>query len=104
MASQPFAPRATRRNERAPPGALSYSRRMKGPRRGGVLVRVLLGALLSLAALSLAGLERTAQAEPTSTGFALDRYRPAEAGSDWFANESLDLRGRTRPAISLVAD
>jgi outer membrane protein OmpA-like peptidoglycan-associated protein len=45
-----------------------------------------------------------AHAAPTSTGFAVDRYRPAEAGSDWFANESLDLRGGTRPALSLVAD
>lgn len=77
---------------------------MKGPRRRGVLLRLLLGVVLSLVGLPLTGLERAARAEPTSTGFALDRYRPAEAGSDWFANESLDLRGRTRPAISLVAD
>ena len=26
-------------------------------------------------------------------GFALNRFDPSEHGSDWFANESLDLRG-----------
>ena len=45
-----------------------------------------------------------ARAEPTTTGFALNRYRPAEATSDWFVNESLDLRGSFRPALSLIAD
>jgi len=37
-------------------------------------------------------------------GFALDRYEPAERGSDWFANESLDLRGHMRPSLGLVFD
>jgi outer membrane protein OmpA-like peptidoglycan-associated protein len=62
--------------------------------------------VLALAALvvALALLSLKAEAAPTTTGFALDRYRPAEAGSDWFANESLDLRGSLRPALSLVAD
>jgi OmpA-OmpF porin, OOP family len=45
-----------------------------------------------------------ASAEPTSTGFALDRYQPAAPGSDWFQSESLDLRGKARPGVSLVAD
>lgn len=39
-----------------------------------------------------------------NAGFALDRYDPSERGSDWFANESLDLRGHVRPAIGLVGD
>jgi OOP family OmpA-OmpF porin len=63
--------------------------------------------LLRLAAVALIGLvlfAAPARAAPTTTGFALDRYRPAEAGSDWFALESLDLRGELRPALSLVAD
>jgi len=47
---------------------------------------------------------RLARAAPTSTGFALDRYQPAEAGSDWFQSESLDLRGRARPGVALVGD
>lgn len=63
--------------------------------------------MLRLAAIALgcSGLLTTAaHAAPTTTGFALDRYRPAEAGSDWFAVESLDLRGDARLALSLVAD
>jgi len=37
-------------------------------------------------------------------GFALDRYEPSERGSDWFANESLDLRGNQRFAFGVVGD
>jgi OmpA-OmpF porin, OOP family len=70
---------------------------MRGRRPAGVLA---LAALV----VTLALLSPKADAAPTTTGFALDRYRPAEAGSDWFASESLDLRGSLRPALSLVAD
>jgi len=81
---------------------------MTGPRRSGVRSSSVAGRLGWLVWLVLGGLllslEGRALAAPTSTGFALDRYRPAEAGSDWFANESLDLRGGVRPALSLVAD
>jgi OmpA-OmpF porin, OOP family len=37
-------------------------------------------------------------------GFALDRFEPAERGSDWFSQESLDFRGHVRPALGVVAD
>lgn len=37
-------------------------------------------------------------------GFALDRFDPSERGSDWFSQESLDLRGNMRPAFGVVAD
>jgi len=37
-------------------------------------------------------------------GLALNHYSPAERGSDWFQLESLDLRGRLRPAIGLTID
>ena len=30
---------------------------------------------------------------------AVDRYEPAERGSDWFASDSLDLRGNARPNV-----
>lgn len=50
--------------------------------------------LSSLATLALAQDE----------GFAVNRFEPAEAGSDWFASESLDLRGHVRPAIGLTID
>lgn len=39
-----------------------------------------------------------------STGFSLDRFDPAERGSDWFALESLDLRGHGRPALGFTVD
>jgi outer membrane protein OmpA-like peptidoglycan-associated protein len=37
-------------------------------------------------------------------GFELEHFEPSERGSDWFANESLDLRGDARPALGLVLD
>jgi OOP family OmpA-OmpF porin len=78
---------------------------MRGARRSGVQARASRWRLPWLAWVGLLLLlEGRAFAAPTSTGFALDRYRPAEAGSDWFANDSLDLRGGPRPALSLVAD
>ncbi len=45
-----------------------------------------------------------AAAQPTADGFALNRFDPSERGSDWFANESLDLRGHQRFAAGLVLD
>jgi OOP family OmpA-OmpF porin len=50
---------------------------------------------LALASSRLAGAQE---------GFALDRYEPSERGSDWFANESLDLRGHARPSLGFVLD
>jgi outer membrane protein OmpA-like peptidoglycan-associated protein len=43
-------------------------------------------------------------ANAQQNGFALDRFEPSERGSEWFALDSLDLRGHVRPAIGLVAD
>ncbi len=45
---------------------------------------------------------RTAHAQ--ETGFAVNRFEPSERGSTWFALESLDLRGKARPAIGVVGD
>lgn len=60
-------------------------------------------SVLSLASsvLAFAG---SAQAQATATGFVVNRFEPSERGSDWFANESLDLRGAFRPAFGVVAD
>jgi OOP family OmpA-OmpF porin len=44
------------------------------------------------------------KASAQSSGFALDRFEPSERGSEWFALDSLDLRGHLRPALGLVAD
>jgi OmpA-OmpF porin, OOP family len=37
-------------------------------------------------------------------GFDVEHFEPSDRGSDWFANESLDLRGNLRPAAGLVLD
>lgn len=37
-------------------------------------------------------------------GFALDRFNPAEAGSEWFVLDSLDLKSPLKPAVSLVGE
>jgi len=42
--------------------------------------------------------------QTTQAGFSLDRFEPSERGSDWFALESLDLRGHMRPAFGVVGD
>jgi outer membrane protein OmpA-like peptidoglycan-associated protein len=46
----------------------------------------------------------SAVAQAQTAGFALDRYDPAEHGGDWFAGDSLDLRGHLRPALGLTLD
>jgi len=57
--------------------------------------------ILSLAAL----VSSSAQAQQsTEQGFAINRYNPAERGSQWFALESLDLRGHVRPAVGATFD
>ena len=42
----------------------------------------------------------SAQGDPR---FAIDRFEPSERGSEWFANESLDLRGHLRPSAGAVS-
>lgn len=73
---------------------------MNGSRRPSSLPRGL--ALVLASGLLL--VQSLANAAPTSTGFALDRYQPAAAGSDWFQAESLDLRGKLRPGLGLVGN
>jgi outer membrane protein OmpA-like peptidoglycan-associated protein len=45
-----------------------------------------------------------AQVVATSTGLALDRFDPAERGSEWFVLDTLDMRGHVRPAIGVDLD
>lgn len=45
-----------------------------------------------------------ALANAQSTGFAIDRFEPSDRGSDWFTGDSLDFRGKLRPAIGVVGD
>jgi len=60
--------------------------------------------LASLAALLVATTASGLAIGQQAKGFALDAFDPAERGSDWFAADSLDLRGFMRPAAGIVAD
>ena len=59
------------------------------------LSMVAVNALLGMAAT-------TASAQAQVPGFAIDRYEPSERGSDWFVNDSLDLRGSPLAAGGLA--
>jgi len=61
--------------------------------------RFLAGAL-TLIVVSLSARGASAQA----TGFAINHFNPSERGSEWFLEDSLDLRGVLRPAIGLATD
>jgi hypothetical protein len=52
----------------------------------------------SFVVLGLVAASGTARAQ----GYVLDRFDPAERGSEWFASDSLDLRGKVRPAVGFV--
>jgi OOP family OmpA-OmpF porin len=56
-----------------------------------------------LAPLFLATLSSNALAQ-SAPGFAINRFDPSERGSEWFALESLDLRGEARLAFGVVGD
>jgi outer membrane protein OmpA-like peptidoglycan-associated protein len=60
----------------------------------------------SLAFLAATGALGSAQAQTVSTaeGFAVNKFEPSERGSEWFTLESLDLRGKFRPAVGIVGD
>lgn len=59
-----------------------------------------LGAAVLVAATLTSSAPSSAQAE----GFAINRFDPADRGSDWFAADSLDLRGDQRWAFGGVID
>jgi outer membrane protein OmpA-like peptidoglycan-associated protein len=59
-------------------------------------------ALVGLVSLLGASPRDAAAAGPP--GFDVNRFDPSSSGSDWFANESLDLRGSGRVAVGLVGD
>ena len=55
-------------------------------------------------ALALLALVPATPAQAQSQGFAINRFDPAERGSDWFAADSLDLRGHGRLALGVTGD
>jgi outer membrane protein OmpA-like peptidoglycan-associated protein len=68
-----------------------------------LLPRLTVAATAALALLSSPTGARRAWAQAVE-GFALDRFNPSSPGSDWFALDSLDLRGQLRPALRLGLD
>jgi outer membrane protein OmpA-like peptidoglycan-associated protein len=46
----------------------------------------------------------SAQVTGENRGFALNRFDPSERGSEWFVLDTLDLRGKARPALGAVFD
>jgi OmpA-OmpF porin, OOP family len=61
-------------------------------------------ASILLASLFLSSVGTTAAAQTASQGFLVDRFNPSERGSEWFALDTLDLRGKLRPAVGIVAE
>ncbi len=59
--------------------------------------------LISLAVIAGAGLVAH-QADAQEAGYAASVFEPSERGSDWFANESNDYRGKFRLAVGAVGD
>jgi hypothetical protein len=66
---------------------------------------IVVPAQLALVVLASAGGTAAAQtAAPQANSVALDRFSPGEAGSEWFALDTLNLRGRARWDASVVVD
>lgn len=60
---------------------------------------------ISLLAFLTASIGATGLAEAQEQrGFLLDRFSPSERGSTWFSQDSLDFRGKLRPAAGIVGD
>src|SRR3954451_20111211 len=61
---------------------------------------LVLGSFSALALL----LALPAAAHAQQQGFAINRFEPAERGSQFFVVDNLDLRGNLRPALGAVFD
>jgi OOP family OmpA-OmpF porin len=59
--------------------------------------------LATFAGVAVAAWSTAAPAQ-TAPGLALNRFEPSETGSEWFSNDTLDIRGNRRPALGVVAD
>ena len=59
-------------------------------------------AALSFAAATLIAV--AARAQTTATGFDLDQFNPSERGSEWFSEDTLDLRGNPGAAVGVVGE
>jgi len=61
----------------------------------------LVAGLMSCAVLAAGG---DALAQTTANGFALDRFNPSERGSEWFSEDTLDLRVDPGGAAGIVGE
>jgi outer membrane protein OmpA-like peptidoglycan-associated protein len=68
-------------------------------RRLGFARALALALGLTVALVALVANDAAAQEDPRH---AIDRLEPSERGSEWLANESLDLRGHLRPSLGYV--
>ena len=66
------------------------------------IARAILSVTIPFAALASLS-PAVARAQSVSRGFALDRFLPSAAGSDWFAGDSLRIEGKLRPVFGLSA-
>jgi OOP family OmpA-OmpF porin len=65
----------------------------------------LFGFALALGILAFStGAVHAQPTTPKSSGFAVDRFEPSERGSEWFVLDTLDMRGKVRPALGVVAE
>jgi OmpA-OmpF porin, OOP family len=58
----------------------------------------------ALVAVLLLGWASGASAQQQQTGFAVNHLELSERGSEWFSTDSLDLRGKLRPALGIVGE
>jgi outer membrane protein OmpA-like peptidoglycan-associated protein len=58
----------------------------------------------SAIAIAVALLAASPALAQSRTGFAVNRFEPAERGGEWFVVDALDLRGRARPALGVTFD
>lgn len=59
---------------------------------------------IAAAAVSCILLAGSALAQTTADGFSLNRFNPAEHGSDWFSVDSLDMQGNGRLSLGIIGD
>lgn len=64
-------------------------------------MRHFLSAFLGALAVPLV-LAAPLAAQSVATGFSAERFEPADPASTWLALDSLDMRGKTRPAVGLL--
>jgi outer membrane protein OmpA-like peptidoglycan-associated protein len=97
----PFAPDRTPYFRRCVIGVIASATRSR--KNMTSRARVIRACLSAASVAAVASISATAAAQ-NANGFSLDRFDPAERGSDWFVLDSLDLRGHKRHAVGDVTE